>query len=125
MIVAGDPTVNIDFAVGGVGLNSEYYPAWWICLGQDNGGYTVCDGPYLFCLCPWCGKVGVEFDGRGARVCGYKEHFKNEEAALSAIKHLGHWRADDKCYTANHVLINLAATKARQARFEYGDSDGL
>ena len=65
MIVAGDPIVNIDFAEFNQS-NGEYYPAWWICLRQDfeggSGDYAICDGPYIFCLCPWCGKIGIEFD---------------------------------------------------------------
>ena len=124
MIVAGDPTVNVEFGSFSQS-NDKYYPAWWICERMEGDDYAVCDGPYIFCLCPWCGKVGIEFDGRGARVCGYKEHFDDEEAALSAIKHLDHWRADDKCYTGSHPLIVSAATKARQARFEHGESGAL
>lgn len=36
-------------------------------------GYN-CDGDidYLFCTCPICGQVGVEYKGRGERVCGNK-----------------------------------------------------
>lgn len=77
------------------------------------------DGPFYFCLCPWCGKIGFEFDGRGARVCGYKTHHESEELALAAIKHLGHWRADDKCYTKDHDRIIFPAIAARSARFEH------
>jgi len=32
--------------------------------------YVVQDTGYRFCLCPKCKRVGVEHDGRGARVCG-------------------------------------------------------
>lgn len=78
------------------------------------------DGPYLFCHCPWCMKAGFEFDGRGARVCGYSEHYATEKEALDKIKHLGHWRADDKCYTGNSPLLVAAAIAARSARFEHG-----
>jgi hypothetical protein len=34
---------------------------WWPG-GADDG--------FAFCVCPVCRKVGIEFEGRGARVCG-------------------------------------------------------
>ena len=30
-----------------------------------------CDCPYVPCVCPACGKIGFEFDGRGWRVCNH------------------------------------------------------
>ena len=89
-----------------------------VSADSPSGGF---DHPYIFCLCPWCGKIGLQFDGRGARVCGYKSHFDCEEKALQAIEHFGHWRADDKCYTGSHELIVSAANAARAARFEHGE----
>lgn len=80
------------------------------------------DQHYAWCTCPWCGKPGVEFDARGARVCGFKAHYEDEGAALAAIAHLGHWRADDKCYTGNAPLIKAGYAAARAARFEHGES---
>jgi hypothetical protein len=81
------------------------------------------DSPYLFCLCPWCGKVGVEFDGRGARVCGWQAHFGTEGEAFNGFKYgTGHWRVDDKCYTAHEPRLLLAFETARSARFEHGES---
>lgn len=130
IIVAGDPFENVLLATGKSNA-AEDGGAWWICgeVGSfeisDPAEFGILDGPYIFCLCPWCGKIGLEFDGRGARVCGYKAHFDDEESALECIKHLGHYRADDKCYTGNHHLIVSAATKARQSRFEHGESGAL
>jgi hypothetical protein len=95
-------------------------------IDQDESEYLFClddgtgDYPYKFCVCPWCERVGFEHDGRGARVCGYRKHYRTETAALAAIQHLGHWRADDKCYTSSHTKIVEAAYKARAARFEFG-----
>ena len=111
MLVSGDPMMNVLIAQGDVDV------AW--CMRFGDGGF---DEPYLFCLCPWCGKAGLQFDGRGARVCGYEKHYETEGDALNAIEHLGHWRADDKCYTAHHPRIVYAAGKARQARFEFGET---
>lgn len=36
---------------------------------QRIGG-IVDDSPYAFCECPSCGALGIEFEGRGDRVCG-------------------------------------------------------
>lgn len=30
-----------------------------------------CDCPYVPCVCPACGKIGFEFDGRGWRICNH------------------------------------------------------
>jgi hypothetical protein len=62
------------------------------------------DHPYLLCTCPVCGKIGIEFDGRGDRVCG--------------TKCTGD---DDKGYTSDHPKILNAYKTARQARFEHGE----
>jgi hypothetical protein len=127
ILVAGDPMENVLLAECKSSSAGDG-GAWWICgeTGSyevsDPAEFAILDGPYIFCLCPWCGKIGIEFDGRGARVCRYQAHFDDEESALNAIKHLGHYRADDKCYTGNHPIILAAALKARKARFEYGDT---
>ncbi len=83
-----------------------------------------CDFHYLWCVCPWCGKPGIEFDGRGARVCGYKAHHATEEDAFKDPRFDAskHWRVDDKCYTYNEQRIQLAYEAARSARFEHGQS---
>lgn len=80
------------------------------------------DYPYLFCVCPWCEKVGIEFDGRGARVCGWEKHHKTEQDALESVKHLKIFRVDDKAYTYDHKKILNAAIKARSVRFEFGEN---
>lgn len=122
----GEPMINVQLAnseVGTLSDGSDHADNAYIFFPSDDpeteGGY---DGPYLFCLCPWCGNVGFQFDGRGARVCGYRKHYKSEDEALAAIEHLGHWRADDKCYTGNHPSIIRAAKAARGARFEHGEA---
>jgi len=40
--------------------------------GTNESGYFNYDYHYLWCLCPKCWKAGVQFDGRGGRVCGDK-----------------------------------------------------
>lgn len=111
LLVYGDPYPAVDAAHRG------WEGPGWKMSHPAGGG----DFPYYFCVCPWCGKVGIEFDGRGARVCGWQAHHKTEAAALGDIRHLGHWRADDKCYTADDERFFRAAIAARSARFEHGE----
>lgn len=121
MVVAGEPFVSVELAQNA----NKWKHGWWMWENYEdmNGAKQVGgDGPYLFCKCPWCGKIGIEFDGRGARVCGYKAHYPDEASALNAIKKFGHWRADDKCYTGDDIAIINAANAARSARFEFGQS---
>jgi hypothetical protein len=83
------------------------------------------DCDYAFCACPWCGKIGLEYNGRGARVCGWETHHENYDDALAIVVKQGHWRADDKCYTANDPRIVAAYVAARSARFEHGQSGAI
>jgi hypothetical protein len=115
-IVFGDPFEQVARYGGDQGLNYGYT----LYMGDDE--HVGMDFPFFFCVCPWCLKAGFEFDGRGARVCGYQKHYEKAEDALNAIEHLGHWRVDDKCYTGNHSRIYNAALIARQARFEHGNT---
>jgi len=110
-LLCGEPMLMVNRAHGDWGSHPEV-EMFFGAEGWDNN--------YAFCECPWCGKIGFEFDGRGARVCGWEKHHANEEEALAAIKHLGHHRADDKCYTGASPKLVAAAIKARAARFEFG-----
>lgn len=109
LLVFGEPYENL-----GQGMSNPE----WMGFFPNEGS----DFPYLFCLCPWCNKVGISFDGRGARVCGWEKHSKTKEEALAKVRHLGHWRVDDKCYTNDDPIIEAAAVAARQARFEHGEN---
>lgn len=112
LLVIGEPYGNLDYDM----IDSPTYD-WITCYPE--GGADNCS---MFCLCPWCGRIGVAYEGRGARVCGWRKHHATEAEALAAIRHLGHWRADDKCYTFNAPIIEAAALAARQARFEHGEN---
>jgi hypothetical protein len=76
-----------------------------------------CDYQYRWCLCPWCRRPGIEFNGRGARVCGWERHHGSEEEALAAIQDQGHWRADDKCYTDKDPVLLAAYDAAGSYQF--------
>lgn len=96
------------------------------CNGGSESMYLdgECDFHYLWCVCPWCKKPGIAFDGRGARVCGFKAHHETEEAAWAdpRFDSSKHWRVDDKCYTFDDQRILAAYLAARSARFEHGRS---
>lgn len=78
-----------------------------------NGGE---DFGYAWCICPWCKKPGIEFGGRGARVCGYRAHYETETAAMKHPGFVSH-RADDRCETGDAPVIIEAFNVARAARF--------
>lgn len=100
------------------------------CFGYGYKGFW--DWPYLFCVCPACGKVGVAFDGRGWRVCGTRhkekdldsETYKNDRGAVCHFAHpeVKGWRTDDKGYSWNQSRLVEAYKIARQARFEFGET---
>ena len=112
LLVYGEPMLAVEAA-----MNGTESPWWEMTMAEDG-----CDAPYIFCVCPWCGKVGIEFDGRGARVCGWQAHCATEEDALAIVKPMGHGRVDDKCYTGDDPRIVAAASAARAARFEHGEN---
>lgn len=66
------------------------------------GGFECdCDEPYFFCVCPHCFKVGIEFDGRGARVCGDK-CLPDQDKGYSA----DNWRLIDAFNYASKFQFN-------------------
>lgn len=64
------------------------------------------DNQHCWCVCPWCGKIGIEYQGRGARICGYNKHDPENN--------------NDKCYTHDDLLLLAAYNEARNARFGKG-----
>ena len=76
--------------------------------GDDCSGYVITgvgyyDNLYWFCTCHLCGKIGIQFEGRGARIpcgCDHSDHGNG-----------------DKCYSADDPILVAAYAKARQARF--------
>lgn len=70
--------------------------------GPNRNIETQGDYDYAWCVCPTCGKYGIEFDGRGERICRHGQY--------------------DKGYTADNDEIQKAYTAARSARFEHGQS---
>jgi hypothetical protein len=79
--------------------------AYW--FGCDGGG----DNYYRWCVCPDCGKAGIEFDGRSDRL--------DCKAARGCPVHASN---GDKTYTPGHPKIAAALKAARSARFEHGES---
>lgn len=79
------------------------------CGGSDYANYK-------FCMCPDCGAIGFEYDGRGERVCtghapiwgDHINHWKiyRHEEDFSNLSH------GDKGYSGHHRKIIAAANKA-------------
>lgn len=99
---------------------------------EYSGGGRGWDWPYLFCVCPACGKVGVEYDGRGWRVCGTRHRdkdlktntYRDESGVLHRFRYpeIAGWRTDDKGYSWNHSKLVKAYDIARQAKFDHGQT---
>jgi hypothetical protein len=74
------------------------------------GYFEICwpfyDNAYQFCICPHCGAVSFQFEGRADRI----------PCACPKSAH------GDKGYTPDHPRIVAALYAARSARFEYGDA---
>ena len=77
----------------------QIQPAW----EHDGTGALGWDGPYLFCVCPICGRVGIEIEGAGADVCP-------------------HGYTDRPSRNPSHPKLLAAYQRARAARFEHGET---
>lgn len=96
-VFAGPIEIPDDYSYPPIGNAASWY--------SEGHGF---DHPYYWCECHMCGAVGIEFDGRGARLaCG--------------CSHEGHGNGD-KCYRMDSPRLVNAFTLARQARFEHGES---
>lgn len=74
---------------------------------EDDVFFTVLfnfgfDHPYWPCVCPICGKPGIEFEGRGSRICNHD--------------------SDDKGYSYDDERVLNAYRVAKMARFEHGET---
>lgn len=76
---------------------------------------TDWDDAYLWCTCPECGLLGIEFNGRSDRMickqsyCTHKKQYLNNGCCIS-------WHGD-KGYTHDDPAIARAADTARSAKF--------
>lgn len=120
IIFMGDPLSNI-LCDGGDPPGSYDGTASWIIVPDGS------DGPYLFCICPWTGNVGIEFDGRGERVKDSliltpdEKSMIDRREAIDCESFYGHLAHGDKAYSGNHPRLISAAKSARSARFEHGE----
>lgn len=91
------------------------------CAGDDDvirDGRIQLRGPgwdttYAFTVCCTCDEPGIEFDARGARVCGNRHRSEGYGC--------GHGNSD-RCHAGNDERIIKAYNAARSARFEFGES---
>lgn len=119
------------------GYADKYKGCFWHywTVTDESTGKKGCAGdwPYLFCVCPACGKIGLEFDGRGWRVCGNIRHtdknlktntYKDENGVTHSFAHpeVAGWRTDDKGYSWNQRRLVAAYNVARQVRFDHGQT---
>jgi hypothetical protein len=89
----------------------EEYGPRGLCCGHFSG-----DHDYAWCVCPECGRFGIEFDARGARVCGGVGTYLGVTRGERCGRAVG-----DKSYSGNDPRILDAYAAARSARFEHGE----
>lgn len=129
IIFKGDPLANV-LPIGGElpGENDWSASALFAVLEEDFGGDPLYpnDCPYRFCICPWTGAVGIEFDGRGERVsCELPPDAalrKAKRQPIDSPEYYGFLDHGDKAYSHDHPRLVAAAVAARSARFEHGES---
>lgn len=86
--------------IGGPDLHDSAFAHFPKREGESEGGW---DNHYNWCECPKCGKLGIEFDGRAARLgCGCHP-------------------SSDKTYNVGSPRLMAAYIAARSARFEHGE----
>ena len=98
-------------------------------LGYEEAWTGLCipgDQQYAWCSCPWCGKFGIEYNARGARVCAFEDHsdlwHDPKEDKLHRFVKPGSSIYYDKAYSGDDPRILWAYDEARSARFEHGQS---
>ncbi len=120
IIFMGDPLSNVLCDDNDPPGNSDGSASWMIF---PEGA----DGPYLFCICPWTGEAGIEFDGRGSRVSEHLELTDEQKTRISNgvvvdsknfYDNLNH---GDKAYSSKHPKLISAASIARSSRFEHDE----
>jgi hypothetical protein len=76
---------------------------------NDYPGGCYWDAWHAWCICSACGNIGIEFEGRAARV-----HPRDSSCPNAESEGRGH--------AGDHPQILAAYTAARSARFEHGQS---
>lgn len=78
------------------------------------------DVSYMWCKCPDCGSLGIEFEGRSDRLpckISYEDAVDNIKVEDRCPRHSANL---DKGYTEDDKQLILAYVKAKSARFEHG-----
>lgn len=73
-------------------------------------GFVPGDSNYVWCECPYCGSIGIQFDGRSAR---------NNHTDDCPNRHTPN---NDKTYSYDTQKLRDAYDAARSARFEHGEN---
>lgn len=100
-IVHGDVPREADIG----GPKESHITALLPNLDESGQPHAAEDEHYAWCVCPRCGKVGIEFDARGARICADT-----------------HGEPGGRGHTGSNERIHAAYQAARSARFEHGQS---
>lgn len=103
LYVSGDLPTEFDLSPNGDhGNGIGWMSVTWGGRGGDYG--------HVFCACPYCKAVGIQFEGRSNRI-------RCCQRALDD-------RNDDLRHTGHNPRILAAYAAARSARFEHGENGG-
>jgi len=91
------------------------YASW--DYGINESGCGRIDNFYLWCVCPDCGKVGFEFEGRSDRL-NCKEPYQGNGDKQGCPRSSAN---RDRGHTSDHPVLLEAYSRARRARFEHGE----
>jgi hypothetical protein len=154
--IKGEPPTNGDRAKASALAVASGFPVYIFPCGLPSAVNTEeaqcaldgCDGAYRFscdggednyyrwCVCPDCGRIGIQFDGRSDRLpckecftCwmirrrsdlttdGCPTHGKDAKTGCPRRSSNG-----DKAYTPGHPKLVAAFNRGRAARFEHGEN---
>jgi hypothetical protein len=96
-------------APGPVEFFEDTSPYYGYALFGESGDY-----PYVWCECPYCGVMDLQFEGRSARS-------KHEDNCFVNV-HRANGEYFDKNYNTDSCRLESAYAAARSARFEHGQS---
>lgn len=110
------------------GSGDLVYLAWGTPLNDDSGieyfARENSDNGQMWCVCPWCGRIGIEYMAYGARICHHNKctNWGSPRADSGYPQLARNWDQydPDKYQTWSDSRLITAYRAARSARFEHG-----
>jgi hypothetical protein len=104
ILLSGNPWVDLEYVrTEEIEIKRQKYTRYYVTqeVGYDYQGFVSFDHRYYWCECPVCGEIGIEYEGRSARLCDCID--------------------SDRVHNDASPKLIMAYTAARGARFEHGE----